>query len=183
VPRSFPQLIQVLRGFLRFAACFYLLANVWRQHVLYFRRYGLQDTPATVLNCALLLFVLFYVSGEIFALLQWHAWRRRQRRRLCRLRECLTDSRARGVYIAASLGYFAHQGDLMRHVQSEGTPPTPTTGIQDDDDDRDDEHDGENEAPIREVDDQTEAPEEFEIDDEDELGHPEDDDADEIDDV
>lgn len=111
VPKSFPQLIEVLRGFLPFAACFYLLANVWRQHVLYFRRYGLQDAPATLLNCALLFFVLFYVYpmkfmfvrlfeqaameqdqvrtlavvfgggfgaiSAIFALLQLHAWRRR----------------------------------------------------------------------------------------------------------
>jgi uncharacterized membrane protein len=111
VPKTFPQLIEVLHGFLPFAACFYLLAHVWRQHVLYFRRYGLQDTTATVLNCALLFFVLFYVypmkfmfvkmfeqaameEGQIrtlfvvfagglgaisviFALLQWHAWRRR----------------------------------------------------------------------------------------------------------
>jgi hypothetical protein len=67
----------------------------------------------------------------------------------------------------------------VRPIQSEGTTPTPTI----EDDDRDDEHDGENEAPIREVDDQTEAPEEFEVDDEDELGHPEDDDADDLDDV
>jgi uncharacterized membrane protein len=112
VPRSFPQLIEVLRGFPPFAACFYLLAIVWRQHVLYFRRYGLQDGRATALNCALLFFVLFYVYpmkfmfvamfergamqenqirtlflvfaagfgaiSTIFALLQWHAWRRRQ---------------------------------------------------------------------------------------------------------
>jgi uncharacterized membrane protein len=111
VPKTFPQLIEVLHGFLPFSACFYLLAHVWRQHVLYFRRYGLQDTTATVLNCALLFFVLFYVypmkfmfvkmfeqaameEGQvrtlfvvfagglgaisvIFALLQWHAWRRR----------------------------------------------------------------------------------------------------------
>jgi len=54
----------------------------------------------------------------------------------------------------------------------------PTSGTQDDDDDRDDEHAGENEAPVREVDENTEAPEEFEVDDEDGLGHPEDDDAD-----
>jgi hypothetical protein len=33
------------------------------------------------------------------------------------------------------------------------------------------------------VDEQTEAPDEFEVDDEDELGHPEDDDADELDDA
>jgi hypothetical protein len=54
-----------------------------------------------------------------------------------------------------------------------------TTGTVDDDDDPGDESPNENEAPIRETDDATEAPEEFEVDDEDELGHPEDDDADE----
>ena len=56
----------------------------------------------------------------------------------------------------------------------------PPTGTVDDDDDRDDEHAGENEAPVRETDENTESPEEFDIDDEDELGHPEDDDADEV---
>ena len=70
----------------------------------------------------------------------------------------------------------------MSNVLPESIVPAPTTGTKDDDDDRDDEHEGENEAPIREVDEQTEAPEEFEVDDEDELGHPEDD-ADEIDDA
>jgi hypothetical protein len=50
----------------------------------------------------------------------------------------------------------------------------------DNDDDRDDERDDENEIPVRETDEATEAPEEFEVDDEDELGHPEDDDLDEI---
>ena len=66
-----------------------------------------------------------------------------------------------------------------RHFQGLILPAHPTSGTEDDDDDRDDEHAGENEAPVREVDENTEAPEEFEIDDEDELGHPEDDDADE----
>jgi hypothetical protein len=56
-----------------------------------------------------------------------------------------------------------------------------TTGTVDDDDDPADESANENEAPIRETSDATEAPEEFEVDDEDELGHPEDDDADEDD--
>ena len=67
----------------------------------------------------------------------------------------------------------------MITVHSEGFTAHPTSGTQDDDDDRDDEHAGENEALIREADDQTEAPEEFEVDDEDELGHPEDDNEDE----
>lgn len=68
----------------------------------------------------------------------------------------------------------------MSNIQPEGIPPTSTAGTEDDFDDIDDEHEGENEAPIREVDERTEAPEEFEVDDEDELGHPEDDDADEM---
>jgi len=59
-----------------------------------------------------------------------------------------------------------------------GIEDPPSSGTQDDDDDRDDEHAGENEIPVRETDEETEAPEEFEIDDEDDLGHPEDDDAD-----
>jgi hypothetical protein len=44
----------------------------------------------------------------------------------------------------------------------------PLTGTDDDQDDRDDEHAGENEAAVREVNENVETPEEFEIDDEDE---------------
>jgi hypothetical protein len=40
-------------------------------------------------------------------------------------------------------------------------PAHPTSGTEDDDDNRDDEHAGENEAPVRAVDEGTEAPEEF----------------------
>jgi hypothetical protein len=65
----------------------------------------------------------------------------------------------------------------MITANSEGVTTRPSSGTEDDGDNRDDEHSGENEVLIREIDDQTEAPEEFEIDDEDELGHPEDDDA------
>ena len=54
-----------------------------------------------------------------------------------------------------------------------------TTGTVDDDDEPEDENPDENEAPIRETSDETEAPEEFEVDDEDDLGHPEDDEEDE----
>jgi hypothetical protein len=66
----------------------------------------------------------------------------------------------------------------MISAYSEGVITHPSSGTEDDDDNRDDEHAHENEALIREVDDQTEAPEEFEVDDEDEVGHPEDDDVD-----
>lgn len=53
----------------------------------------------------------------------------------------------------------------MNAIQSESTVSAQTNGM--DDDDRDDEHEGENEAPIRETNEHTEAPEEFEVDDED----------------
>lgn len=59
------------------------------------------------------------------------------------------------------------------------TPPH-TTGTIDDDDEPEDESAEENEAPVRETSDRTETPEELELDDEDGLGHPEDDDADDV---
>ncbi len=71
--------------------------------------------------------------------------------------------------------------DVTPFRQMSGAEP-PTTGTVDDDDDPADEHPGENEAPIRETSEATEAPEEFEVDDQDHLGHPEDDAADAIDD-
>ena len=112
VPRSFHELMEVLRGFVAFGVCFAMLALVWFYHTRFFRRYGLQDRWATFLNCVLLFFVLFYVyplkflvlamfggveqitaddfriifvvygSGYAavfltFALLYWHAWRKR----------------------------------------------------------------------------------------------------------
>ncbi len=57
--------------------------------------------------------------------------------------------------------------------------PPHSTGTVDDDDEPEDESPDENEAPIRETSDKTETPEEFNLDEEDSLGHPEDDDADE----
>ena len=59
------------------------------------------------------------------------------------------------------------------------------SGTEDDDDDRDDEHARENEAPVREIDEDTEIPEEFEPEPVDEPQHAEvaddfDDDDDEV---
>ena len=68
-------------------------------------------------------------------------------------------------------------------LQELGGAVPPSTGTVDDDDDPADEHKGENEAPIRETSEATEAPEEFEVDDEHDLGHPEDDAAESIDDI
>jgi uncharacterized membrane protein len=61
VPKTYHELIEAMRGFLAFAFCFALLAEVWYSHYRFFRRYGLQTPWAVFLNCALLFFVLFYV--------------------------------------------------------------------------------------------------------------------------
>jgi hypothetical protein len=61
VPRTFNELAGVMRGFLAFAVCFTLLIVIWREHYVFFRRYGLQDTTTIWLNAALLFVTLFYV--------------------------------------------------------------------------------------------------------------------------
>jgi uncharacterized membrane protein len=61
VPKTFHELMDAMRGFVAFGVCFAVLANIWFNHVRFFRRYGLQTPWAVFLNCALLFFVLFYV--------------------------------------------------------------------------------------------------------------------------
>lgn len=61
VPRTFSQLSLMMKGFVPFAVCFALLANVWHSHYIYSRRYGLQTAYSVFLNSALLFVVLFYV--------------------------------------------------------------------------------------------------------------------------
>lgn len=61
VPRTFADLLTVLRGFPVFAICFALLLQVWYQHYKFFRRFGLQDGPTIALNSVLLFVVVFYV--------------------------------------------------------------------------------------------------------------------------
>jgi hypothetical protein len=63
---------------------------------------------------------------------------------------------------------------MIPETTETGFPPS-TAHEPNEDDDRDDEHAGENEAAVRETDENTEAPEEFEVDDEDDLGDAEDD--------
>jgi uncharacterized membrane protein len=61
VPRTFTELTGVMRGFLAFAVCFTLLIVIWREHYVFFRRYGLQDNTTVWLNAGLLFVMLFYV--------------------------------------------------------------------------------------------------------------------------
>jgi uncharacterized membrane protein len=61
VPRTYGELIEAMRGFGAFAVCFAVVAWIWYEHNLFFRRYGLQDGYTILLNLVLLFVVLFYV--------------------------------------------------------------------------------------------------------------------------
>jgi uncharacterized membrane protein len=61
VPKSYDELMNLMRGFPSFACCFGVLLWIWYEHNLFFRRYGLQDAYTVVLNGALLFVVMFYV--------------------------------------------------------------------------------------------------------------------------
>ena len=61
VPKTFDELMVVMRGFFAFAICFALLLQVWHEQYRFFRRYNLQDSTSLSLNCILLFLVLFYV--------------------------------------------------------------------------------------------------------------------------
>jgi uncharacterized membrane protein len=61
VPKTFGELMSVMRGFGAFAICFTLLFVVWFNQYKFFRRYGMQDTLTVLLNAVLLFVVLFYV--------------------------------------------------------------------------------------------------------------------------
>jgi uncharacterized membrane protein len=61
VPKSYDDLVRILPGFFSFGACFVILCVLWQRHVVFFRRYGLSDTPTVALNTALLGLMLFYL--------------------------------------------------------------------------------------------------------------------------
>jgi len=61
VPKSYRELMEMMRGFLPFAVCFFLFIDIWWEHHDFFRRYALQDRAVNVLNTILLFVVLFYV--------------------------------------------------------------------------------------------------------------------------
>lgn len=61
VPRTFGELMNVVKGFPVFAICFALLIQIWYKHYVFFRRYGLEDFGTIVLNAVLLFVILFYV--------------------------------------------------------------------------------------------------------------------------
>jgi uncharacterized membrane protein len=71
VPRTYGELMRVVRGFFPFAACFAQLMLVWYQHYKFYRRYALQDPITTVYSLVLLFLVLFYVYPLKFVFSAW----------------------------------------------------------------------------------------------------------------
>src|SRR4051812_38559895 len=61
VPKTYHELIAVMRGFPAFAVCFAMLFQVWRRHYKFFRAYDLEDSTVIALTGVLLFVVLFYV--------------------------------------------------------------------------------------------------------------------------
>ncbi|MDQ2665171.1 MAG: TMEM175 family protein [Gemmatimonadota bacterium] len=60
-PKTFPDLLRLMHGFVSFAVCFVLLLLIWHAQYIYFRRYALDDRKSFMLNAALLFVVAFYV--------------------------------------------------------------------------------------------------------------------------
>lgn len=61
VPKTSGELLETMRGFAGFALTFFILYLLWYRQFVFFRRYGLEDTPTVALTGALLFVVLFFV--------------------------------------------------------------------------------------------------------------------------
>jgi hypothetical protein len=61
VPKTFDELLLMMRGLPAFAISFALLFLIWWRHYQFFRRYDLEDSYVIVLTGSLLFVVLFYV--------------------------------------------------------------------------------------------------------------------------
>jgi uncharacterized membrane protein len=61
VPASFDELMRRMSGFVAFGICFAIILSVWHAHVVFFRRYALQDRLTITLNGLLLFVIVFYI--------------------------------------------------------------------------------------------------------------------------
>ncbi len=60
-PKSYEELLEMMRGLIPFGIAFFVLIDLWFEHYHYFRRYALHDSTTMTLNTILLFVVLFYV--------------------------------------------------------------------------------------------------------------------------
>jgi uncharacterized membrane protein len=61
VPKTSGELLETMRGFAAFGLTFGVLYSLWYRQFMFFRRYGLEDSPTVALTGALLFVVLFFV--------------------------------------------------------------------------------------------------------------------------
>jgi uncharacterized membrane protein len=61
VPKTFDDLLAMMRGLPAFAVSFAMLFQIWWKHYRFFRKYDLEDGAVIALTGALLFVVLFYV--------------------------------------------------------------------------------------------------------------------------
>ena len=61
VPATFAELTASLAGFAAIGFGFAIVLLVWQSHYVYFRRYGLEDSPTVWLNALLLFLILLFV--------------------------------------------------------------------------------------------------------------------------
>jgi uncharacterized membrane protein len=66
VPRTFDDLMDLLRALPAFAACFVLFVLLWYYHFQFHRRFGLENLYTVFLNVCLLFLVLVYVYPAKF---------------------------------------------------------------------------------------------------------------------
>src|SRR5216684_3854401 len=60
-PKTYAQMMEMLRGFLPFTICFWIFIDIWFEHHHFYKRYALQDQTTMALNTMLLFVILFYV--------------------------------------------------------------------------------------------------------------------------
>src|SRR5438309_11445856 len=60
-PKTYAQMMEMLRGFLPFAICFWLFIDIWFEHHHFYKRYGLQVQVTMALIMFLLFVIMFYV--------------------------------------------------------------------------------------------------------------------------
>ena len=116
VPRSYHELMGLVRGFVPFAACFALLVWIWYEHSAFFTKYAVHDRTAVVLNGALLFVVLFYVYPLKYVFTQLFAFLQPELRAA---HDGITPSELANIFVVYGAGFasvFLVFGALYRHA-------------------------------------------------------------------
>ena len=116
VPRSYHELMALVRGFVPFACCFALLVWIWYEHSHFFTKYPLRDRAAVVMNGMLLFVVLFYVYPLKYVFTQLFAFLQPEARAAT---EGITPTELANIFVIYGAGFaavFFLFGALYRHA-------------------------------------------------------------------